>query len=86
MSFHRVSSDNGMYDVQPTLEICLASQMSMHLVMIVFSVADNEENVVIFPNGNLVTDTVYYDSQKTHILILRITKKCGNGGVMQSSI
>ncbi|MBR1723614.1 MAG: LTA synthase family protein, partial [Ruminococcus sp.] len=30
----------------------------------IFSFGDDEENIVIFPNGNFVTDSVYYDSQK----------------------
>ena len=28
------------------------------------SVGEDKENVVIFPNGNFVTDTIYYNSQK----------------------
>jgi hypothetical protein len=30
----------------------------------IFSFGDDEENTVIFPNGNFITDSVYYDSQK----------------------
>jgi hypothetical protein len=30
----------------------------------IFSIPDDEENIVVFPNGNFVTDSVYYDSQK----------------------
>ena len=54
----------GMYDVQPTLGNMFGFSNVYALGHDIFSVADNEENVVIFPNGNFVTDTVYYDSQK----------------------
>ena len=30
----------------------------------VMSIGEDKENVVIFPNGNFVTDTIYYNSQK----------------------
>ena len=53
-----------LYDVQPTLGNMFGFSNVYALGHDIFSVADNEENVVIFPNGNFVTDTVYYDSQK----------------------
>ena len=61
---YRGQADNGMYDVQPTLGNMFGFSNVYALGHDIFSVADNEENVVIFPNGNFVTDTVYYDSQK----------------------
>ena len=54
----------GMYDVQPTLGNMLGFENKFALGRDIFSFEDDEENVVIFPNGNFVTDTIYYDSQK----------------------
>lgn len=54
----------GMYDVQPTVGNMLGFENKYALGHDIFSVADDQENVVIFPNGNYVTDKVYYDNQK----------------------
>lgn len=54
----------GMYDVQPTLGNMFGFYNKYALGRDIMSVTDDEENIVIFPNGNFVTDTVYYDSQK----------------------
>ncbi len=54
----------GMYDVQPTLGNMFGFYNKYALGHDIMSVDDDDENVVIFPNGNFVTDTVYYDSQK----------------------
>jgi phosphoglycerol transferase MdoB-like AlkP superfamily enzyme len=54
----------GMYDVQPTLGNMFGFSNKFAVGQDIFSLDDDEENVVVFPNGNFVTDTVYYDSQK----------------------
>ncbi|MBQ8965679.1 LTA synthase family protein [Ruminococcus sp.] len=54
----------GMYDVQPTLGNMLGFENKYALGHDIFSFTDDAENAVIFPNGNFITDTVYYDSQK----------------------
>ena len=54
----------GMYDIQPTLGNMLGFDNKYALGHDIFSIPEDEENVVIFPNGNFITDTVYYDSQK----------------------
>jgi len=54
----------GMYDVQPTLGNMLGFSNKYALGHDIFSIGSDEENVVIFPNGNFVTDSIYYDSQK----------------------
>ena len=54
----------GMYDIQPTLGNMFGFYNKYALGHDIMSIAEDEENVVIFPNGNFVTDTVYYDSQK----------------------
>lgn len=54
----------GMYDVQPTLGNMMGFENKYALGHDIFSIGEDEENVVIFPNGNYVTDTIYYDNQK----------------------
>lgn len=54
----------GMYDVQPTLGNMFGFKNEYAMGHDIFSFGDDEENIVIFPNGNFVTDSVYYDSQK----------------------
>lgn len=54
----------GMYDVQPTLGNMLGFENKYALGHDIFSIPEDEENIVIFPNGNFVTDKIYYDSQK----------------------
>lgn len=54
----------GMYDIQPTLGNMFGFENKYALGHDIFSFKDNEENVVIFPNGNFVTDKIYFDSQK----------------------
>lgn len=61
----------GMYDVQPTLGNMFGFDNSYALGHDIFSIPDNEENVVIFPNGNFVTDTVYYNNQKGNYFDVR---------------
>ncbi len=50
----------GMYDVQPTLGNMLGFYNSYALGHDIFS---TNNNFVVFPNGNWVTDKMYYDSQ-----------------------
>ena len=54
----------GMYDVQPTLGNMFGFENNYALGHDIFSIPEGEENIVTFPNGNFVTDKVYYDSQK----------------------
>ena len=53
----------GMYDVQPTLGNMFGFSNEYALGHDIFSFGEKEDNVVVFPNGNFVTDKVYYDSQ-----------------------
>ena len=54
----------GMYDVQPTLGNMFGFSNEYAMGRDIFSLGEDEENIVIFPNGNYITDTVYYDAQK----------------------
>lgn len=53
----------GMYDCQPTLGNMFGFKNEYALGKDIFSLKEDEENMVIFPNGNFVTDTIYYNSQ-----------------------
>lgn len=54
----------GMYDIQPTIGNMFGWSNNYALGHDIFSIAEGEENIVIFPNGNFMTDSVYYDAQK----------------------
>ena len=51
----------GMYDVQPTIGNMLNFYNPYALGSDIFS---KQENVVVFPSGNWITNRMYYNSQK----------------------
>lgn len=57
----------GMYDVLPTLGNMLGIHSEYALGHDIFS---TDENFVVFPNGNWVTDKMYYDSQSEEGILL----------------
>ena len=57
----------GMYDVLPTLGNMLGIHDEWALGHDIFSI---DENFVVFPNGNWVTDKMYYDSQSDEGILL----------------
>ena len=65
----RLKSDNvgGMIDVLPTLGNMFGISSKYALGHDLFSVKDN---VVVFPDGNWITDRMYYNSQKEEALLL----------------
>ncbi len=58
----------GMYDVMPTLGNMFGFYNKYQLGHDIFNIKDN--NIVVFPNGNWVTNKVYYNSQKGAYLSL----------------
>ena len=58
----------GMYDVMPTLGNMLGFYNKYELGHDIFNIKD--DNIVIFPTGNWVTNKVYYNSQKEEYLSL----------------
>jgi len=58
----------GMYDVLPTLGNMLGIKNKYALGHDIFNT--KEENIVVFPNGNWVTNKIYYNSQKGEYLSL----------------
>ena len=63
-----VTNVMGMYDVQPTLGNMFGFYNKYALGHDIFNIKDN--NVVVFPNGNWVTNKLYYNSQKEAYLSL----------------
>lgn len=59
----------GMYDVMPTLGNMFGFYNPYQLGHDIFNVT--EDNIVVFPNGNWVTNKVYYNSQKEEYLPLK---------------
>ena len=58
----------GMYDVVPTLGNMLGFYNQYALGHDIFSIKD--KNIVVFPNGNWLTNKMYYNSQKAEYLPL----------------
>lgn len=58
----------GMYDAMPTLGNMLGFYNKYQLGHDIFDI--KSDNIVVFPNGNWVTNKVYYDSQKEEYLSL----------------
>ena len=58
----------GMYDVMPTLGNMLGFYNQYQLGHDIYNIKEN--NIVVFPNGNWVTNKVYYNSQKGEYLSL----------------
>ena len=58
----------GMYDAMPTLGNMLGFFNEYALGNDIFNIKEN--NIVVFPNGNWVTNKVYYNSQKGEYLSL----------------
>lgn len=58
----------GMYDAMPTLGNMLGFKNDYALGHDIFNIKD--DNIVVFPNGNWVTNKVYYNAQKGEYLTL----------------
>ena len=58
----------GMYDAMPTIGNMLGFKSEYALGHDIFKIKD--ENIVVFPNGNWVTNKVYYNGQKGEYITL----------------
>lgn len=61
-----ITTVTGMYDVLPTLGNMLGIYNEYAIGKDVFS---TDDHYVVFPNGNWITDTMYYDSQNGEAII-----------------
>ncbi len=67
----------GMYDATPTLANMLGVTHSKYILgHDIFNIKDN--NIVVFPNGNWLTNKVYYNSQKSEYLALKADETISN--------
>ena len=64
----KIDNVMGMYDVQPTLGNMMNFYNKYQLGRDIFNTREN--NIVVFPNGNWVTNKVYYNSQKEEYFAL----------------
>lgn len=64
----KVEKVMGMYDAMPTLANMLNFDYKYALGHDIFN---TENNIVVFPNGNWVTDKMYYNAQKEEYLLLK---------------
>lgn len=65
----RISYVMGMYDAMPTLGNMFGFYNEYALGNDIFNIKDN--NIVVFPTGNWVTNKVYYNAQKGEYLTLK---------------
>ena len=72
-----ISNAMGMYDAMPTLTNMLGVEKSKYaLGHDIFNI--KEDNIVVFPNGNWLTNKVSYNSQKNEYLSLNINETISN--------
>lgn len=64
-----VTNVMGMYDVMPTLGNMFGFYNKYQLGHDIFNITD--DNIVVFPNGNWVTNKLYYNSQNGSMLPLK---------------
>jgi phosphoglycerol transferase MdoB-like AlkP superfamily enzyme len=64
----KVSSTMGMYDVLPTIANMFGFEQKYALGNDIFS---SNEKIVVFPNGNVLTDKVYYSNLNDEYILLQ---------------
>lgn len=64
----KITNVMGMYDVMPTIGNMFGFYNKYALGHDIFNIKEN--NIVVFPNGNWVTNKMYYNSQKAEYLPL----------------
>ena len=65
----KIDTVMGMYDAAPTLENMLGITPKFNVGNDIMNL---KENIVVFPNGNWITDNIYYNSQKDQYKILNM--------------
>ena len=59
----------GMYDVMPTLGNMLGIENEFAMGHDIFNI--KEDNYVVFPNGNFVTDLIYYNNSESQYKVIK---------------
>ena len=65
-----ITETMGMYDVLPTLGNMLGIKPKYALGTDIMGLKDGEENIVVFPDGNWVTNKIYYNQGKEEYKVL----------------
>ena len=65
----KIDTAMGMYDAAPTLENMLGITPKFNIGNDIMNL---EDNIVVFPNGNWLTNNIYYNSQKDQYKILNM--------------
>ena len=72
----------GMYDLAPTLDNMLGVVPKYNLGNDIMSLSDN---IVVFPNGNWLTNNIYYNSQKDQYKVLNTDYIVNNDEISKNS-
>ena len=72
----------GMYDAAPTVENMLGVKPKFNIGNDIFNL---EDNLVVFPNGNWVTNNIYYNSQKDQYKILNMDYVINNDEITRNN-
>ena len=72
----------GMYDAAPTIENMLGVTPTYNLGHDIMS---TDNNIVVFPNGNWITNNIYYNSQKDQYKILNTDYVVNTGEIEKNS-
>ena len=65
-----ITEATGMYDVLPTLGNMIGIKNKYALGKDIMNLKDGEENVVVFPDGNWLTNKIYYNQSKGEYKVL----------------
>ena len=65
-----ITETMGMYDVLPTLGNMIGIKSKYALGTDIMNLKDGEENLVVFPDGNWITNKIYYNQAKGEYKVL----------------
>ena len=78
----KIDTVMGMYDAAPTLENMLGITPKYNLGNDIINLQDN---IVVFPNGNWITNNIYYNSQKDQYKILNVDYVINNDEISKNN-
>ena len=78
----KIDTAMGMYDAAPTLENMLGITPKFNIGNDIMNL---EDNIVVFPNGNWLTNNIYYNSQKDQYKILNMDYVIGTDEISKNN-
>ena len=78
----KIDTVMGMYDAAPTVENMLGITPKYNLGNDIMNLKDN---IVVFPNGNWITNNIYYNSQKDQYKILNMDYVVNNDEISNNN-